>query len=200
MNIIHLNGHIKYIKGVLKTCDHFKYTCPLSTYSMKHHFNTSPFNQLKNGFECHLGCSGHGTSHLHLRVHDLCLRGHRGDLGADSVCAVLLLPELDQLLGQDLAGLSVTALCHFLDLCLLRDKHLAVTQSRLTVYWAATFNWYDTEHSSTQMTLEVTLNSVHAYKHCILINTGINPGPRRPFGCKHRYNTVIWIKCYSLAN
>lgn len=72
----------------------------------------------------HLGRRGHGTGHLHLRVHDLCLRGHGGDLRADGVCAVLLLPQLDQLLGEDLTRLPVPTLCHFFDFCLLRGEKM----------------------------------------------------------------------------
>lgn len=55
-------------------------------------------------------------------VHDLCLRGHGGDFGADGVCAVLLLPQLDQLFGENLTRLLVTTPSHFLDFCLLEGE------------------------------------------------------------------------------
>lgn len=55
-------------------------------------------------------------------VHDLRLRGHGGDLGADGVRAVLLLPQLDQLLGENLTCLPVTTFGHFLDFSLLQGN------------------------------------------------------------------------------
>lgn len=76
----------------------------------------------------YLGRGGHGTCHFHLGVHDLGLRGHGGDLGADGVRSVFLLPELHQLLGQDFTRLLVTALCHFLDLGLLQRGNVEVSE------------------------------------------------------------------------
>lgn len=70
----------------------------------------------------YLGCSGHGASHLHLRVHDLRLCWHGSDFRADGVCPILLLSQLNQLLGENLTCLLVTALCHFLDFCFLEGK------------------------------------------------------------------------------
>lgn len=67
----------------------------------------------------YLGCGGHGAGHLHLRVHDLGLHRHGGDFGADGECAVLLLPQLDQLLSENLTCLLVTTPSHLLDFCLL---------------------------------------------------------------------------------
>lgn len=67
----------------------------------------------------YLGRCCHGARHFHLRVHNLGLRGHGGDFRADGVRAALLLPHLDQLLGQNLTCLLVTGLGHFLDFCLL---------------------------------------------------------------------------------
>lgn len=52
-------------------------------------------------------------------VHDLRLRRHGGDFGADGVRAVLLFPQLDQLFGENLARLFVAALGHLLDFCFL---------------------------------------------------------------------------------
>lgn len=70
----------------------------------------------------YLGCSGHGASHLHLRVHDLRLCCHGSDFRADGVCPILLLSQLNQLLGENLTCLLVTALRHFLDFCFLEGK------------------------------------------------------------------------------
>lgn len=55
-------------------------------------------------------------------VHDLCLGRHGGDFRADSVRAILLLPQMDQLLGKNLTRLPVTTLSHFLDFCLLEGE------------------------------------------------------------------------------
>lgn len=70
----------------------------------------------------YLSRSGHGSSHLHLRIHDLGLCGHGGDLWTDGVGPVLLLPQLDQLLGQDLTRLAVPRLSHLLYLHLLQGE------------------------------------------------------------------------------
>lgn len=70
----------------------------------------------------YLSRSRHGSSHLHLGVHDLGLCGHGGDLWTDGVGPVLLLPQLDQLLGQDLTGFPVPRLSHLLYLHLLGGK------------------------------------------------------------------------------
>lgn len=69
-----------------------------------------------------MSCAGYGASHLHLGVHELRLVRHGVDFGADSVCAVLLCPQLDQLFGKNLTRFSVTALGHLLDFCLLEGK------------------------------------------------------------------------------
>lgn len=56
-------------------------------------------------------------------VHELGLRIHGGNFGADGVRAVLLLPQLHQLLGKDLTRLPVTTLGHFLDLRFLEKRN-----------------------------------------------------------------------------
>lgn len=70
----------------------------------------------------YLGCCCHGARHFHLRLHKLSLRGHGGDFRADSIRATLLLPQMNQLLGQNLTCPHVTGLGHFLDFCLLEGE------------------------------------------------------------------------------
>lgn len=70
----------------------------------------------------HLGAGGHGTSHLHLGVHELGLRRHGRHFGADGVRARLLLPQLDQLLGQNLTRFFVACFGHFLNFSFLQRE------------------------------------------------------------------------------
>lgn len=70
----------------------------------------------------HLGAAGHGTSHLHLGVHEFGLRRHGGHFGADGVRAGLLLPQLDQLLGQNLTRVLVASLGHLLNFSFLQRE------------------------------------------------------------------------------
>lgn len=70
----------------------------------------------------HLGAAGDGTGHLHLGLHDFGLRRHGRHFGADGVRARLLLPQLDQLLGQNLARVLVARFGHFLNFSFLRGE------------------------------------------------------------------------------
>lgn len=70
----------------------------------------------------HLGAAGHGARHLHLGVHEFGLRRHGRDFGADGVRARLLLPQLDQLLGQNLTRFLVAGFGHFLNFSFLQRE------------------------------------------------------------------------------